>query len=101
MTTHAIYKYSIAVKTDDPAILHCLRALAYYAQGTGRKGTTVLKTGESNWRASKQQVTFRFTDPAFRDRFIKDASRILPTGSWSVSGQSDADPARPIGKPSP
>jgi len=37
MTQHAQYHYSVTIRTDDLAILHCLRSLSQYAQKTGNK----------------------------------------------------------------
>ncbi len=96
MTTHAMYKYSVTVKTDDLAIAHCLRALAFYAQQTGKKMIAVGHTTEQDWRANEHEVTFHFSDPTYRERFAQEASRILPPRSWSIVRQNNADPASPV-----
>ena len=35
MSQHYLYHYSVTIKTDDEAVLHCLRSLSQYAQETG------------------------------------------------------------------
>ena len=37
MSQHAKYHYSVTIKTDDEAVLQCLRVLGQYAQSTGNK----------------------------------------------------------------
>jgi len=37
MSQHAEFRYSVRIKTDDLAVLHCLRALSQFAQKTGNK----------------------------------------------------------------
>ena len=38
-------------------------------------------SGEKEWEQAGHQVTFRFTKPEYRERFISDANRLL-AGHW-------------------
>lgn len=91
---YARCRYSISVQTPDLAVLHCLRALTQHAEGsTIPKNITWGGTKESAWRRDGRTVTFRFTSPTYRDAFVAEAVRLLPTGSWTEVARSDTDPA--------
>ena len=86
--------FGVSCQTDDAAVLHCLRALAQHAEGsTIPKNITWGGTGETAWRKARNVVTLRFTSEAFRKLFLDEAARLLPSGSWTAVGSSDADPA--------
>jgi hypothetical protein len=95
MSTHADHRFSIRVQTDDIAVLYCLRALADYSQETGNTRITWGGTKKEDWERSGRSVVFRFTRPTYRTRFIKEASRVLPAGSWAKVAENDNDPALP------
>jgi len=69
------YPYMIRVKTDDEAVLYCLRAISMYAQAQGDKKSrgNVYKvwkgTGGDEWEDSDGEVTFRFTSLDRRNLF--------------------------------
>ena len=86
--------YSVTCETSDLAVLHCLRALSQYAeQSNVPKSLPWGGTGEKRWRSDGDRATFRFTDPEYREGFVSEAQRLLPTGSFKVVGRSDTDPA--------
>jgi len=91
---HNLFKYSITCKTDDIAVLHCLRALCQFAEKHRKPQIGWGGTGESDWRSKKGQFTLRFTSPIYREFFVKEAHRIL-NGYWSVVDTNDNDPAYP------
>ena len=95
MSTHKDHRFSITVRTPDLAVLYCLRALADYSQETGNTRITWGGTRKEDWERDKQCVTFRFSKPAYRDKFVKEANRVLLNGSWSKVKESDNDPAAP------
>lgn len=88
------YKFSVTCHTDDLAVVHCLRSLCEFAEQSGRRQIGWGGTKKSAWLASANQITLRFTDPAYREAFVLVATWLLPTGSWSVVRKSDKDPAR-------
>lgn len=87
--------YSVSCSTDDLAVLHCLRTLSQFAEGSKiPKSIPWGGTKEAAWRRNANVVTFRFTSPDYRMTFLDEAARLLPVGSWAKTGQSDADPAQ-------
>lgn len=87
--------FSVSCETLDLAVLHCLRSLAQFAEGSKIPKTIPWGgTKEAQWRRSGCVATFRFTNPDYRSKFVEEADRLLPDGSWRVTGTNDADPAR-------
>ena len=95
LTTHADHHFSVTVKTDDVAVLHCLRALADYAQETGNKRIAWGGTTKDEWERSRHAVSFHFSHPTYRASFLREASRLFPAGLWQNVGEHDGDPAKP------
>ena len=93
--THAAYKFSITVHSDDLAVVNCLRSLSQYSQQSGNNRIPWGGTKDQDWKRDGHSVTFRFTTPAFRSAFLTEAKRLLPQGLWSIVRQSDNDPASP------
>jgi hypothetical protein len=95
MSQHMMYRYSVTIKTDDLAVLHCLRALSAYAQRTGNTRIPWGGTKKEDWERDNRHVTFHFSKPEYRESFIKEAFRLLPRDLWNKVRQSDNDPASP------
>ena len=95
MSEHHRYKYSITIKTDDLAVVNCLRALSQYSQKTGNNRITSGNTKDSDWKRANHCVTFRFTSSEYREGFLSEAKRLLPEDLWKEFVRSDNDPARP------
>jgi len=93
MTTHAMYKYSVTIKTDDLAVVHCLRGLSQFDEQGPKRAIPWGHTKESDWMGDNKQVTFRFSSPVYRDAFVKEVGRLLPLTLWSETKRSDSDPA--------
>ncbi len=88
-------RYSVSCQTDDLAVLHCLRALAQFAERSNiPKNIPWGGTGEASWRKANNLATFRFTSSDYRATMLAEASRLLPPGSWRPVAKSDSDPAR-------
>ncbi len=86
--------FSVSCETHDLAVLHCLRSLSQFAEGSNiPKSIPWGGTKEAAWHKNNDVATFRFTSPDYRQTFIDEASRLLPTGSWKQVGSSDNDPA--------
>lgn len=86
--------YSVSCETEDLAVLHCLRSLSQYAEGSNIPQSLPWGgTGEKEWRRQHNVVSFRFTSPDYRSTFVEEANRLLPAGSWRKVGQRDDDPA--------
>jgi hypothetical protein len=83
-TAHQDHRYSITVKTLDPAILYCLRALADYSQKTGNTRIAWGGTKREDWEINNKTVKFHFSDPNYRKEFIAEAKRVLPNVSWET-----------------
>jgi len=95
MNQHTKYHYSITIKTDDEALLHCLRALSQYAQATGNKRIPWGGTKKGDWERDNHCVTFHFSKPEYRNIFMKEVSRLLPRSLWKKIDEKDDDPAIP------
>ena len=91
---HQQYRYSVTCHTNREPVLYCLRALCEFAEEGPYPQIGWGGTGVDEWRSSDNCVTFRFTDPDYRDEFVGTANRILPTGSWTVEDHDDNDPAQ-------
>ena len=95
MTTHADHKFSVTISTGDLAVVNCLRALAKFSQRQGNNSIPTGGTKDEDWRRDGRRVTFRFSKPQYRDRFMNELERLLPSSLWSVAGKRDDDPATP------
>ena len=95
MSTHATYRYSVTIKSDDLAVVNCLRSLSQYSQQSGNNRIPWGGTKDQDWKRDDHSVTFRFTTPEYRLGFIAEARRLLPVSLWWVIRESNNDPARP------
>lgn len=95
MSQHTMYRYSITIKTDDLAVLHCMRALSAYAQLMGNTRIPWGGTKKEDWERDDNHITFHFSKSEYRESFIEEISRLLPKGSWEKISQSNDDPAKP------
>jgi len=93
--THEDYHFSITVHTDDLAVLHCLRALADYAEKSSQKKIAWGGTTKPNWQCNNNCVVFHFSKNGFREEFKRQARRLLPEASWTLKREADNDPAKP------
>lgn len=94
MSLHATYKFSVTVRSDDLAVVNCLRALSEFSQKSGNNRIPWGGTKDADWKRDGHSVTFRFTTPEYRAGFLAEAKRLLPLALWSVVAQSDSNPAR-------
>ena len=92
---HAAYKFSVTVKSDDLAVVNCLRSLSQYSQKSGNNRIPWGGTKDEDWKRAGNTVTFRFTTTEFRSGFVAECRRLLPCPLYSVVRESDNDPARP------
>jgi hypothetical protein len=87
------YHFSATFKTEDLAVLHCLRALCEWAQkGAGLPNIGWGGSGATDWQKNDNTATLRFTDPERRLRWEHKANELL-AGKWKLISTSDADPA--------
>lgn len=93
--THHDYRFSITLFTDDRAVLNCLRALSQVSQLKGNVRIPWGGTKDDDWERDGREVTFRFTEPAFRLGFVRTCERVIKPGLWKEVRRSDADPASP------
>jgi hypothetical protein len=92
--SHAQFRFSVRCHTDDSMVLACLRALCHVCEEHPHPNIGWGGTGLADWKGSEHTVKLRFTQPRFRERFIKEAERLL-RGHWAVVDQNDNDPASP------
>lgn len=95
MSDHHKYRYSITIRTDDLAVVNCLRSLSQYSQKTGNNRITWGNTKGSDWKRANHCVTFRFTSPEYREGFLFEVKRLLPNHLWNEYARNDNDPATP------
>ncbi len=93
--SHADYKFSITVKSDDLAVVNCLRALSQFSQQSGNNRIPWGGTKSKDWKRDDHTVTFRFTSPEYRSIFVAEGHRLLPEALWIVVRKNDNDPAHP------
>lgn len=96
MSQHDKYKYSIAIFSDDLAIVNCLRALSKFSQKTGNNNIPWGGTKDKDWIGNNHIVTFHFSEPAYRNGFVSELKRLLPRNLWEEKKRSDNDPATPV-----
>src|SRR5438046_2915416 len=72
-----IFHYAITIHTDDLAVVHCFRSLAQYSEHYKYKKCAWKGTGANAWTDSQHQVTFRFTQPEYREEFRQQCKRLL------------------------
>lgn len=94
MSLHSTYRYSVTIRSRDLAVVNCLRALSQYSQATGNNRIPWGGTKDEDWKRDNHSVTFRFTTPDYRAGFLAEAKRLLPEGLWSVTAESDNNPAK-------
>lgn len=85
------YRYSLTCRTEDEAVLYCLRALWRYAE----EETTILHLqadDRTGWRARDGELVLRFSSEQRRGDFLGEATRLL-AGHWWRLAMSDDDPA--------
>ena len=59
---HKRFCFSATFRTEDLAVLHCLRALSHWANhGESQKNIAWGGSGEDDWKRSKCEATLRFT----------------------------------------
>ena len=93
--THEDYRFSVTIHTDDRAVVNCLRALSQISQLQGNVRIPWGGTKDADWERDKQEVTFRFTSPVYRQGFVECAGRVLRHGLWREVRRNDSDPASP------
>src|SRR5262249_19993783 len=91
----ADFHFSITIRSNDLAVVGCLRALAAHSQQTISRRVPWGGTKDSDWKAASGHVTFRFTTRQYRENFRAECRRLLPADLWAETAQSDTDPARP------
>jgi hypothetical protein len=93
--THADYRFSVTLHTDDRAVVNCLRALSQISQLEGNVRIPWGGTKDADWERDGHQVSFRFTSGAYRQQFVEIATRVLRPGLYREVRRSDSDPATP------
>lgn len=93
--SHYLYKFSVTLKSDDLAVVNCLRSLAQFSQQSGNNRIPWGGTKDQNWKKDGNKVTFRFTTVEYRSGFVSEAQRLLPAELWVVTAQNDNNPASP------
>lgn len=80
--------FSVTCVTHDEAVLHCLNALAHFAehvQGSGGEGSPIdvaELAWPDGWAREDGRITFQFSDPRRRGLFLGEATRLL-AGKWT------------------
>ena len=87
--------YSVTCVTHDEAVLHCLNALAWFAEHVGRSGTNGV-AGDAirwpeGWVREEGRIVFQFSDPRRRNLFLGEATRLL-SGKWMRTAVEDEAP---------
>src|SRR6266404_1320779 len=99
MNQHDSFKYSATIRSDDLWIVAALRGIAWQSQRDVNKQIPWGNTKKCDWERDGHQVTFHFTDPEYREDFLREGRRLLPP-NWAVLRQSENDRAKPPSKKS-
>jgi hypothetical protein len=91
---HKRFHFSVTCETQDPAVLHCLRALCQFAEKGTKPQIGWGGTSEAAWKTSGGQLTLRFTSASYREAFLSQATRLL-SSHWKKLRTNDDDPATP------
>jgi len=91
---HSLYRHSITVHTDDEPVMHCLRAIAFFAEHGPQKNIGFGGSGEDNWKRDDHQITLRFTHPEYRQVF-RDVANDLLGGRWTQVDEHNNNPPPP------
>ena len=92
---YAACKHSATLEVADEAVLSMLRGLAQHCESGAYPQIAWGGTKVNHWLAAGKRATFRFTRTDDRELFIKEATRLLPSDAWKLTGTSDNDPATP------
>lgn len=95
VTQYQKFRYSITCRSSEEAVLHCLKALADYAEGGGHKNHTCLEASMAEWNRP-DRVTLRFTSENNRSAFSKLARELLGD-RWAQYDARDDDPPPSLG----
>ena len=96
MTEREEYRFSVTIHTDDLAVVNCLRALSQYSQKTENNRIPCGGTKDRDWKHDGHTVTFRFSQPSYREGFIKEIERLLPRALWVERKRNDNDPPKTL-----
>ncbi len=91
------FRFSLTVRTDDLALVHCLRALCHYCEASSHKAAGTAGAKQSDWDDGGHRVVFRFSTHGCRTMFHEQLERLFPRDLWKIVAQNDHDPA-PAGK---
>jgi hypothetical protein len=86
------FKFSVTCHSTDLAVVHCLRALAQWAEQHPYPQIGWGGSGEKEWQGSSGTFVLRFTDEQYRRTFIDKGTELLPQ-RWKVISTDDANPA--------
>ena len=100
MLRREAFRYSITCRSADEAVLHCLKALADFAEGGGHKRSAWVDAAVAAWDRDQDLVTLRFTTQSNRDAFRRKARELLG-GRWAEYAVRDSDPPPALGAKRP
>jgi hypothetical protein len=89
------FRFSVTCRSAEEAVLHCLKALADFAESGGHKKDSSVDAAVAEWHRD-ERVTLRFTTPDRRDTFRRIARDLLQ-GRWAEYAARDDDPPPPLG----
>ena len=88
---------SVTCETHDEAVVHCLAALAHFAEHVAiddtRESLAFVLPAEHGWDREDGRVTFRFSDHRRRGAFLGEATRLL-SGKWTRAALHDDEHTR-------
>lgn len=96
MTERGDYRFSVTIHTDDLAVVNCLRSLSQYSQKTENNRIPWGGTKDRDWNKDGHMVTFRFSQPSYREGFIKEIERLLSRALWVERKRNDNDPPKAL-----
>jgi hypothetical protein len=77
------------------AVFHMLRGLSQHCESGTYPQLAWGGITAKSWQESSGLATFRFSLFDDRESLMRDTTRLLPTGMWTLVSTDDHDPARP------
>jgi len=91
MARRESFHYSVTCRSEEESVLHCLKALAGFAEGGGHKKTVWSEEAVAEWDREDHRLTLRFTTTTNRATFRRLARDLLG-GRWAEYSACDSDP---------
>jgi hypothetical protein len=85
MNRHEHFHFSVTIQSEELFMVSAMRRLAWQCQPQLNRQIAAAGTNNDQWARNQGRATFYFTSTANRTEFLRELSRILPTGWEKIS----------------